>query len=407
MHFPLARSIQLHLRATDRLNRELHPSSRISRLCSGKIRVSSYSPFRFVSLTISVPSLKDRRARLSGLFNLSPTRVSRSFNRVRVTSLLFWNISLPTFNLGVAKCPRKIPTKRWVQIAFNTCNMYKLEFKIVWSNDLTPFDSRYKTRYPIDTLDCQGETFGDYSANSRSPRSFNQSPFRPLESTRHFLRDISLGIFEHLHVKGSPRNRRLQTTTSAQALALSGILGMRRPFSGVSQASGKTAEISIVSRSLAFRSLLFPNIVARVPPLAFYRTMYKSPGRRGAGEREGELKGLRNGSPPARGANRYVAPFPPAVLRSAKWRCSCSCGRSCGWSVDDAFCGSGGRYAVMRIVANTTLSLPPTPLPRGQPRDKYLTGFTMPRAAHRKYRRHLFVNAPRYDVIRSRGRNVI
>lgn len=95
-------------------------------------------------------------------------------------------------------------------------------------------------------------------------------------------------------------------------------------------------------RILAFLSLLFAHIVARVPS-PFYRAMYK-PGR---------VKGC-NGGRVQEGANRYAAPFPSAVLRSARWRCSCSCGRSCGSSVGDAFCGRGGRYAVMRIVTETT-----------------------------------------------------
>jgi len=103
-------------------------------------------------------------------------------------------------------------------------------------------------------------------------------------------------------------------------------------------------------RILAFLSLLFAHIVARVPS-PFYRAMYK-PGR---------VKG-RNGARVQEGANRYAALFPSAVLRSARWRCSCSCGRSCGSSVGDAFCGRGGRYAVIRIVAETTS---PRQIPRG------------------------------------------
>lgn len=97
-------------------------------------------------------------------------------------------------------------------------------------------------------------------------------------------------------------------------------------------------------RILGFLSLLFAHIVARVPS-PFYRAMYK-PGRR---------KG-RSGARVQEGANRYAAPFPSAVLRSARWQCSCSCGRSCGSSVGDAFCGRAGRYAVIRIVVETSPS---------------------------------------------------
>jgi len=98
-------------------------------------------------------------------------------------------------------------------------------------------------------------------------------------------------------------------------------------------------------RILAFLSLLFAHIVARVP-LPFYRAMYKPCWVKGRSVQEG--------------ANRYAAPFPSAVLRSARWQCSCSCGRSCGSSVGDAFCGRGGRYAIMRIAE--------TPLHRWIPR---------------------------------------
>lgn len=107
-------------------------------------------------------------------------------------------------------------------------------------------------------------------------------------------------------------------------------------------------------RILAFLSLLFAHIVARVPS-PFYRAMYKP----------GWVKG-RSGARVQEGANRYAALFPSAVLRSARWRCSCSCGRSCGSSVGDAFCGRGGRYAVMRIVAETT------------PRPTNTSGFMIP-----------------------------
>lgn len=151
--------------------------------------------------------------------------------------------------------------------------------------------------------------------------------------------------FRAFRVKGLPRNRRLQTTTSARAR----FIGNPRnapSFRRVPQAPGKPEEISIVSRSLALLSLLFPNIVARVPRSRSIAECINP----------GWVKGFVC-APPARGANRYAAPFPPAVLRSARWRCSCSCGRSCGSSVDDAFCGRSGRYAVMRIVAGT----PPPP----------------------------------------------
>lgn len=107
------------------------------------------------------------------------------------------------------------------------------------------------------------------------------------------------------------------------------------------------------------------HIVARVP-LSFYRTMYKL----------GQLKAAA-----ARACKRREsvcrAPFPPAVLRSTRWRCSCSCGRSCGSSVDDAFCGRRDRYAVMRIVTEFPSS------------NKYLGVYDI--MVHHKYR-GLFIN---------------
>lgn len=221
-------------------------------------------------------------------------------------------------------------------------------------------------------LDCRG--------NSRTwilvCRSFNQSPIRSLEH-RHFLRD-SLGIFEHF----ASKDRREIAVYRQRRPVRARFIGNPRnapSFRRVPQAPGKPEEISIVSRSLALPSLLFPNIVARVPRSRSIAECINP----------GWVKGFVR-APPARGANRYAAPFPPAVLRSARWRCSCSCGRSCGSSVDDAFCGRSGRYAVMRIVAGTP---PPSFLPPLC--DKYLTGFTMPREAHRKYRRYLFINASR------------
>lgn len=98
------------------------------------------------------------------------------------------------------------------------------------------------------------------------------------------------------------------------------------------------------------------------------------------------------------GANRYAAPFPPAVLRSARWRCSCSCGRSCGSSVGNAFCGRAGRYAVMRIVTES----PPThPSSLLHPPDKYRGLYDA--TVHHKYPRRLFINASRRRHTRNRN----
>lgn len=129
------------------------------------------------------------------------------------------------------------------------------------------------------------------------------------------------------------------------------------------------------------------------------RDVYKPDWLKGSGARAGS-------------ANRYAAPFPPAVLRSARRRCSCSCGRSCGSSGGDAFCGRSGRYAVMRVVAERATPSPPIQ-PLALPSSLFLPHFLLlplgkylevyDTATHRKYRRHLFINAPRRAMTRVRG----
>lgn len=226
------------------------------------------------------------------------------------------------------------------------------------------------------------------------PFSFSKvsinSPLRPLQVPA-FPSTVPRVLSSISRVKGSPRNRRSQTTTvrfignlwNAATLALlPEQVSPRFP-----ENRGNFNRFRILGLP---RCCCFPDIVARVPP-RFPSVAHNVFNPRGLTSQRAQQ---RFASPPEE-ARIGMLRFHLQFCGRRGGGAVAGCGRSCGSSVGDAFCGSGGRYAIMRIASPNSLS--PRQIPRG---------FTIYRARARipqiLPRHYLFIKSIRDDNARIR-----